>query len=183
MRTVHSISFYVPSNAETRRASVAEVTKTALYQGTSPMRGGLLDPRLGAARGVRCATCGGDVLRCPGHFGHLEIAPTWHPLLLRTAAALMDGVTLKYGKLRHKKKLLSPAAGRPLLPEEWRDRLILEALPVPPVCVRPSMHEGNRSGQAALTLKLQVFFTRRASGAATFPPRRSSPFARPVRGR
>ena len=40
-------------------------------------RGGLIDPRLGpGSREVNCATCGLNIVYCPGHFGHIELAET-----------------------------------------------------------------------------------------------------------
>src|SRR5690348_14919145 len=45
-----------------------------------PVQGGLMDNRLGTLEpGQKCATCGNTSAKCPGHFGHIELAePVLH---------------------------------------------------------------------------------------------------------
>ena len=44
------------------------------------VQGGLMDGRLGTLEpGQKCLTCGNTSARCPGHFGHIELAePVLH---------------------------------------------------------------------------------------------------------
>ena len=46
----------------------------------SPLKGGLMDPRLGVAdKSCRCLSCHGLVGECPGHFGHIDLTePVYH---------------------------------------------------------------------------------------------------------
>lgn len=60
--------------------SVAEIQFPEIYENGKPKLGGLMDPRQGVIdkRG-RCQTCAGNMVDCPGHFGHLELAkPVYH---------------------------------------------------------------------------------------------------------
>src|SRR5690348_3009786 len=45
-----------------------------------PVQGGLMDNRLGTLEpGQKCSTCGNTSAKCPGHFGHIELAePVLH---------------------------------------------------------------------------------------------------------
>ena len=45
------------------------------YENNEPKRNGLIDLRLGTTNhGTLCATCNLNDTKCPGHFGHLELA-------------------------------------------------------------------------------------------------------------
>jgi DNA-directed RNA polymerase subunit A' len=60
---------------------VAEITAPETYdEDGMPVQGGLMDNRLGTLEpGQKCATCGNTSARCPGHFGHIELAePVLH---------------------------------------------------------------------------------------------------------
>jgi DNA-directed RNA polymerase subunit A' len=75
------IKFSIWSPVEVRRFSVAEVTAPETYdEDGMPVQGGLMDNRLGTLEpGQKCATCGNTSARCPGHFGHIELAePVLH---------------------------------------------------------------------------------------------------------
>jgi DNA-directed RNA polymerase subunit A' len=75
------IKFSVWSPAEVRKFSVAEVTAPETYdEDGMPVQGGLMDNRLGTLEpGQKCATCGNTSAKCPGHFGHIELAePVLH---------------------------------------------------------------------------------------------------------
>ena len=69
------------SPVELRKYSVAEITAPETYdEDGMPVQGGLMDNRLGTLEpGQKCATCGNTSARCPGHFGHIELAePVLH---------------------------------------------------------------------------------------------------------
>ena len=63
-----------------RRQSVAPITTGTLYGRQLPTVGGLNDLRMGTCdRRMHCGTCRHDVIKCPGHCGHLDLAaPVYH---------------------------------------------------------------------------------------------------------
>ena len=80
---IESIEFRLLSPQMIKKMSVAEITRTELYDADGfPVEGGLMDPRLGVIDpGLRCRTCGGRIGECPGHFGHIELVkPVIHVL-------------------------------------------------------------------------------------------------------
>ena len=80
-KILDGIKFSVWSPAEVRKFSVAEVTAPETYdEDGMPVQGGLMDNRLGTLEpGQKCATCGNTSAKCPGHFGHIELAePVLH---------------------------------------------------------------------------------------------------------
>jgi DNA-directed RNA polymerase subunit A' len=80
-KVIAGIKFAVWSPSEIRRYSVTEITAPETYDEDGlPVQGGLMDSRLGVLEpGQKCATCGNTSARCPGHFGHIELAePVLH---------------------------------------------------------------------------------------------------------
>ena len=59
-----------------RKLSVVEVQTPDTYdEDGAPITAGLMDGRLGTLEPrQRCKTCGNTAIRCPGHFGHIELA-------------------------------------------------------------------------------------------------------------
>lgn len=81
IKSINAIRFSVWSPNEIRRYSVAEITAPETYdEDGMPVQGGLMDGRLGTLEpGQKCMTCGNTAARCPGHFGHIELAePVLH---------------------------------------------------------------------------------------------------------
>jgi DNA-directed RNA polymerase subunit A' len=81
LKTIRGIDFSVFSPSEVRKYSVAEITQPETYdEDGMPVQGGLMDSRLGTLEpGQKCGTCGSTAGRCPGHFGHIELAePVLH---------------------------------------------------------------------------------------------------------
>ena len=81
VKAIDGIRFSVWSPTEIRKYSVAEITAPETYdEDGMPVQGGLMDGRLGTLEpGQKCLTCGNTAARCPGHFGHLELAePVLH---------------------------------------------------------------------------------------------------------
>lgn len=81
VKILDGIRFSIWSPAEVRKFSVTEVTAPETYdEDGMPVQGGLMDNRLGTLEpGQKCATCGNTSARCPGHFGHIELAePVLH---------------------------------------------------------------------------------------------------------
>ena len=81
VKSIDAIRFSVWSPTEIRKYSVAEITAPETYdEDGMPVQGGLMDGRLGTLEpGQKCLTCGNTAARCPGHFGHIELAePVLH---------------------------------------------------------------------------------------------------------
>ena len=69
------VQFSILSPTEIRNSSVAEITSRDTYVGSKPVIGGLFDPRMGVLEpGLVCPTDGNDYIKCPGYFGHIELA-------------------------------------------------------------------------------------------------------------
>ena len=81
VKAIEGIKFSVWSPNEIRKYSVAEITAPETYdEDGMAVQGGLMDGRLGTLEpGQKCLTCGNTSARCPGHFGHIELAePVLH---------------------------------------------------------------------------------------------------------
>ena len=76
IKTIAAIRFSVWSPTEIRKYSVTEITVPETYdEDGMSVQGGLMDGRLGTLEpGQKCLTCGNTAARCPGHFGHIELA-------------------------------------------------------------------------------------------------------------
>jgi DNA-directed RNA polymerase subunit A' len=75
-KVVDEISFGLLSPQDMRKISVVEVQTPDTYdEDGAPITAGLMDGRLGTLEPrQRCKTCGNTAIRCPGHFGHIELA-------------------------------------------------------------------------------------------------------------
>ncbi len=75
-KVVDEIHFGVFSPQDVRRTSVVEIQTPDTYdEDGAPITAGLMDGRLGTLEPrQRCKTCGNTAIRCPGHFGHIELA-------------------------------------------------------------------------------------------------------------
>lgn len=74
-RNVCRIQFGILSPDEIRRMSVTKppIEYPDLFEGGKPKLQGLMDPRQGPAdRNLKCQSCHGSYIECPGHFGHIE---------------------------------------------------------------------------------------------------------------
>ena len=81
VKSIDGIKFCVWSPNEIRKYSVSEITAPETYDEDGlAVQGGLMDGRLGTLEpGQKCLTCGNTSARCPGHFGHIELAePVLH---------------------------------------------------------------------------------------------------------
>jgi len=76
VKAIDGIKFCVWSPNEIRKYSVSEITAPETYdEDGMAVQGGLMDGRLGTLEpGQKCTTCGNTSARCPGHFGHIELA-------------------------------------------------------------------------------------------------------------
>jgi len=75
-KVVDELYFGILSPQDVRRFSVAEIQTADTYdEDGAPITSGLMDGRLGTLEPrQRCKTCGNTAIRCPGHFGHIELA-------------------------------------------------------------------------------------------------------------
>ncbi len=75
-KVVDEINFGMFSPQDVRKLSVVEVQTPDTYdEDGAPISAGLMDGRLGTLEPrQRCKTCGNTAIRCPGHFGHIELA-------------------------------------------------------------------------------------------------------------
>ena len=75
-KIVDEISFGMISPQDLRKQSVVEIQTPDTYdEDGAPITAGLMDGRLGTLEPrQRCKTCGNTAIRCPGHFGHIELA-------------------------------------------------------------------------------------------------------------
>jgi DNA-directed RNA polymerase subunit A' len=75
-KVIEELYFGVFSPQDIRRQSVAEIQTADTYdEDGAPITSGLMDGRLGTLEPrQRCKTCGNTAIRCPGHFGHIELA-------------------------------------------------------------------------------------------------------------
>jgi DNA-directed RNA polymerase subunit A' len=87
-KKIGSIGFTLLSPNEIRKMSATKVITADTYDDDGfPITMGLMDPRLGVIEpGLRCKTCGLRVGKdkCPGHFGHIDLAmPVIHVGLVK----------------------------------------------------------------------------------------------------
>jgi len=75
-KIIEAIRFGIMSPQEIRKLSVVEIQTADTYdEDGAVIPSGLMDNRLGVLEpGQRCQTCGNTATRCPGHFGHIELA-------------------------------------------------------------------------------------------------------------
>jgi len=75
-KVVDEIYFGLLSPQDMRKISVVEIQTPDTYdEDGAPITAGLMDGRLGTLEPrQRCKTCGNTAIRCPGHFGHIELA-------------------------------------------------------------------------------------------------------------
>lgn len=128
-KPVTSIRFGVLSPEQIRKLSVVQIKVPDTFdEDGTPVAMGLMDKRLGASEpGQICEICGNAFGRCPGHFGHIELArPVVHVgfakiihTLLRTTCRRCGRVLVsdtdieKYNKILEKyKKRMSALTAR-----------------------------------------------------------------------
>ncbi len=103
IKAIDSIRFSVWSPTEIRKYSVAEITAPETYdEDGMSVQGGLMDGRLGTLEpGQKCLTCGNTAARCPGHFGHIELAePVLHIAFIDNIYKLLLSTCRSCSRLR-----------------------------------------------------------------------------------
>jgi len=103
IKKIDGIRFSVWSPTEIRKYSVAEITAPETYdEDGMAVQGGLMDGRLGTLEpGQKCLTCGNTAARCPGHFGHLELAePILHIAFIDNIYKLLQSTCRSCARLK-----------------------------------------------------------------------------------
>jgi len=101
-KLIDGIKFGILSPNEIRRLSVAEVLMADTYdEDGMPIANGLMDGRFGTIEPrQRCKTCGNTAARCPGHFGHIELAvPVVHPSFAKLIYKLLSVTCRSCGRV------------------------------------------------------------------------------------
>jgi len=101
-KVINEVFFGVLSPQEVRRFSVAEIQTADTYdEDGAPIISGLMDGRLGTLEPrQRCKTCGNTAIRCPGHFGHIELAvPIIHIEFTKITNALLGATCRNCGRI------------------------------------------------------------------------------------
>ena len=138
MKILGGIKFSIWSPVEVRKFSVAEITAPETYdEDGMPVQGGLMDNRLGTLEpGQKCGTCGNTSARCPGHFGHIELAePVLHIAfvddihkLLITCCRSCSRVKLGHGDIEKYRTLRNAKAAYSVITlENIKDEIIEKA--------------------------------------------------------
>ncbi|PNS18308.1 DNA-directed RNA polymerase II subunit rpb1 [Sphaceloma murrayae] len=103
LKTIQEIQFGLLSPEEIKNMSVChiEYPETMDEQRRKPREKGLNDPKLGSIdRSLACGTCGEDMLECPGHFGHIELAtPMFHVGFIGKVKKILEAVCHNCGKV------------------------------------------------------------------------------------
>ncbi|RNJ77864.1 MAG: DNA-directed RNA polymerase subunit A' [Nitrosopumilus sp. H8] len=103
IKSIDGIRFSVWSPTEIRKYSVAEITAPETYdEDGMSVQGGLMDGRLGTLEpGQKCLTCGNTAARCPGHFGHIELAePVLHIAFIDNIHKLLQSTCRSCARLK-----------------------------------------------------------------------------------
>lgn len=101
-KVVDQLTFGVLSPQDIRRLSMAEIQTADTYdEDGAPITSGLMDGRLGTLEPrQRCKTCGNTAIRCPGHFGHIELAvPIVHVEFTKIIDNLIDATCRNCGRI------------------------------------------------------------------------------------
>ena len=103
---IQSVNFASHTSDEIRSLAVKRITNPETYdQLLNPNYYGLYDPALGAAnKDDRCDTCGMNFMRCPGHFGYIQLPlPVYHPMFFKLMLQILRGSCFKCRRLIAKK--------------------------------------------------------------------------------
>jgi DNA-directed RNA polymerase subunit A' len=126
-KVVDEIHFGILSPQEIRKLSVVEIQTPDTYdEDGTPITAGLMDGRLGTLEPrQRCKTCGNTAARCPGHFGHIELAvPVIHVEFAKIIYDLLRVTCRNCGRI-----LLSDDAIKKLRARIERTRQLLGTIP------------------------------------------------------
>jgi DNA-directed RNA polymerase subunit A' len=102
-KRIYRIQFALLSPDEIRKMSQVKVITADTYDDDGyPIERGLMDLHMGVIEpGLKCATCGGKVDECPGHFGNIELAmPVVHVGFIKEIKTLLDSTCKSCGRIK-----------------------------------------------------------------------------------
>jgi len=114
-KVVDGIHFGLFSPQDIRKLSVVEIQTPDTYdEDGAPITAGLMDGRLGTLEPrQRCKTCGNTAVRCPGHFGHIELAvPIIHIEFTKIVHDLLKATCRNCGRIMLPDEIAEKARGR-----------------------------------------------------------------------
>jgi DNA-directed RNA polymerase subunit A' len=172
LRTIQKIDFALLSPTEIRKYSVAEITQPETYdEDGMPVQGGLMDGRLGTLEpGQKCSTCGNTASRCPGHFGHIELAePVLHMAFVSDINKMIQATCRTCGRIllpqqeldAYRQRLNASTEFTPTLKEDIAKEILTKAKKV-----KLCPHCGKQQYQIELT-KPTIFHEITEEGGAT----------------
>jgi len=137
-KIIGEIRFGLLSPQEIRRLSVVEIQTPDTYDESGiPIPSGLMDGRLGTLEPrQKCKTCGNTAARCPGHFGHIELAtPVIHVCFAKIIYNLLRATCRNCGHILLSPKLMERAKRRMeqlknmlgVVPTAFYERVLKEA--------------------------------------------------------
>ncbi|UCE95636.1 MAG: DNA-directed RNA polymerase subunit A' [Candidatus Bathyarchaeota archaeon] len=101
-KVIDELRFGLFSPQKLRRLSVVEIQTADTYdEDGAPITSGLMDGRLGTLEPrQRCKSCGNTAIRCPGHFGHVELAvPIIHMIFTKVIHNLLNATCRTCGRI------------------------------------------------------------------------------------
>ncbi|MCS7119825.1 MAG: DNA-directed RNA polymerase subunit A' [Nitrososphaerota archaeon] len=111
-KLIDEIRFGIISPQVIRKMSVVEIKTADTYdEDGAVIPSGLMDNRLGVLEpGQRCRTCGNTAARCPGHFGHIELAvPIIHVEFTKKIHDLLQAFCKNCGRILLPEKTITRA--------------------------------------------------------------------------
>ena len=114
-KVIDQIKFGILSPQEIRKMSVVEIQTADTYdEDGAVIPSGLMDNRLGVLEpGQRCRTCGNTSARCPGHFGHIELAvPIIHVEFAEIIYNLLQVICRNCGRILLPEKTINSLKSR-----------------------------------------------------------------------
>lgn len=102
-KEIKSIRFGILSPDLIRKMSATAIVTPDVYdENGMPVKGGVMDPKLGVIEpDQRCETCGNKLALCPGHFGSLELArPVIHIGFVKHIHEILRATCRKCGRLK-----------------------------------------------------------------------------------
>ena len=102
---IHGVTFSAHTSEDIRSLAIKRITNSETYdQLLHPNINGLYDLALGANDcDDRCDTCGMNNMRCPGHFGYIELPlPVYHPMFFNLMIQILRGSCFKCHRLTAK---------------------------------------------------------------------------------
>ncbi|EFC41982.1 RNA polymerase II largest subunit [Naegleria gruberi] len=90
LSSIDRIQFGILNPHVVEKMSACEIIHAETEEKGLPKEGGLMDLRMGTVNSaLSCMTCGCGVSECPGHFGHVNIHPTFNILFLKTIVKIL----------------------------------------------------------------------------------------------